>query len=110
MTDLQLEVLEEFGAVSERHRCDRFAREAQWEAAAVEHLDERQARSRAEILADLRRIAAIEEGIEEAEYAWRVCPVCYMSFAVLLPERGRPRVHCCALHRVLGAVRAWRRR
>ena len=110
MTNLQREVLEEFEEAAVSQRCVRFSTEAQWEADVSEHLDEKRQRSRAEILADLRRISAIEEGVDEAEYTWRVCPECLVSFAVLLPERGRPRVHCCGAHRVLGAVRAWRRR
>jgi hypothetical protein len=110
MTDLQREVLEEFEEAAVSQRCVRFSAEAAWEADVTEHLDEKRQRSRAEILVDLHRLEAIEDGFEEVEYAWRVCPECLVSFAVLLPERGRPRVHCCGAHRVLGAVRAWRRR
>ncbi len=104
-TALQVEVLEEFGAVS--RRSERFSEEAQWEANATEALEDRRERTRAKILADLRRLEAIEEGVEEPEFTWRTCPTCFVDFAVLLPERGRPRVHCCRLHAVRMAVRAW---
>lgn len=105
LTALQLEVLEEFGAVS--HRSERFAAEAEWEARAADSVEQRRVRARAEILADLRRLEAIEDGYEEPEFVWRTCPTCFLEFAILLPERGRPRVHCCRRHSVLAAVRAW---
>lgn len=108
MTALQIEVLEEFGAVS--HRSERFEVEASWEACVVESMDHRRERARSEILADLRRLEAIEDGCEEPEFVWRTCPTCCAPFAVLLPERGRPRVHCSRVHAVLMAVRGWRKR
>ena len=110
MTALQLEVLEEFGAVSQTFRCARFEREAEWEADTTERRQERdrdrKARTRAEILADLRRLQEDEEGTSP-EFEWRTCPTCGMSFAVLRGACGRPRVHCCALHAGLARWRRW---
>ena len=105
---LAVEVLEEFEEAAASCRCARFAREAQWEAAAVERLDERRSRSREEILEDIRRLDGIEQGYIEPEFAWRTCPVCLVEFAVLLPERGRPKEYCGLRHAWVAAKRAVR--
>lgn len=112
LTALQIEILEEFGAVS--FRSERFEVEAMWEAETAARKREvdaaRKRRTRAEIFADLRRLQDAEEGVVELEFEWRVCPTCRVQYAVLLPERGRPRVYCCRAHAVVAAVRGWRRR
>lgn len=112
--DLHEGVIAEFCCSGSVTRSDRFEAVASWEADLGERKREadadRKRRTRSEILAELRRLQDAEAGACELDFSWRTCPACGLLFAVLLPERGRPRVHCCRAHAVLSAVRGWRGR